>query len=376
MYYLIKVRSVRESNTQGELMVNEKEIIEFAKSIGVDLVRFTDAQLLNGIEENFLQRKKNNQISELGPNRLADKINPNNILESCKSIVVIGVQYPLTQYKTINNFGHMSSAGIGTDYHQILWSYLEKIVDYINKNTEESIEYKICVDTCSLSDREIAYQSGIGYYGKNNFIINEAFGSAINIGYILINQYFKKNSTTIEEKCGTCDICMKACPGEAIESDDFEVNQCISQLTQRKGELSYRERELIGKNIYGCDICQRVCPKNKFIENYTTEASTIDLFKLIQLSNKAFKSKYKNRGFSWRGNAVIKRNAIIALGNEELKENYDKLLFLLKHPSMSIQKCTLWALYHSNKKRFLDINLLNKELAIEKKKILAYYKKS
>lgn len=376
MYYLNEVEGVRGSRTQGGPMVTKKEISEFAKSIGIDLIRFTDEQLLSGIEERFNRRKKNNRISELGSNDLSDKINPKKMLENCKSIITIGVPYNLTRYNLLKGYGHMSSGGIGKDYHKVLWSYLEAISEYIKKHTEEVIEYKICVDTCPLSDREIAYQSGMGYYGKNNFIINEEYGSAINIGYILINQDFKKNNIKINDQCGTCEICIKACPGQAIGSNTFKLNHCISQLTQRKSELSYSERELIGKNIYGCDICQRVCPKNKKINNYTAEESSIDLIELIHLSNKEFKMKYNDRGFSWRGNAVIKRNAIIALGNEKSKGNFNTLSFLLKHPSMAIQKYTLWALYHSDSDKFKEINISNQALAIEKKRILEYYKKS
>lgn len=376
MYYLIEVGGVRDSRTQGGLIMTAEEIKAFAKEIGIDLINFTDGSLLKGIEEKFLKRKSNNQISELGPKSLEEKSNPNKLLESCKSIITIGVAYQLTEDQRSNKYGHMSSGGIGIDYHKILWSYLEKIVEYIEKNTEEEINYKICVDTCPLSDREIAYQSGLGYYGKNNFIINDKFGSAINIGYILIDKFFKVEPKKVADQCGTCTICMAACPGNAILDDGLEINRCIAQLTQTKKELSYFQRELIDKNIYGCDICQRVCPKNKDISNYSFKESRIDLIDLIHLSNKAFKSKFKDRGFSWRGNSVIKRNAIIALGNEQLNENFDALIFLLDHPSTSIKKYALWALYRSDAKRFININLSNNDLAIEKKRILEYYKKS
>ncbi|HKL42204.1 MAG TPA: tRNA epoxyqueuosine(34) reductase QueG [Clostridia bacterium] len=352
-----------------------EEIKIFAKTIGVDLIGFTDASPLKGIEEKFLKRKLNNQISELGPNSLEEKTSPIRMLDSCKSIITIGIPYELTDYQKANKYGHMSSGGIGTDYHKILWSSLEKIVEYIEKNSKEKINYKICVDTCPLSDRAIAFSSGIGYYGKNNFIISKKYGSAINIGYILIDKVFLKAKDIMKNQCGTCTLCIDSCPGQAIVADGFEINQCISQLTQTKKELSYFQRELMDKNIYGCDICQRVCPKNADVSTHNTEQSQIDLIDLIHLSNSDFKNKFKDRGFSWRGNSVIKRNAIIALGNEQVKENYDELLFLLDHPSVTLKKYTLWALYKSDKKRFNRIDITNKDLAIEKERILEYYKK-
>jgi len=357
-------------------MVTKKEIRVFAKTIEIDLIGFTNAELLMGIEEKFKKRKFNNQLSELGPSRLEDKYNPLKLFESCKSIIAIGVPYQLTRNERVNKYGHVSSAGIGIDYHKILWAKLEKIIEYIKENLDAKVDYKICVDTCPLSDREIAYKSGLGYYGKNNFIISDQFGSAINIGYILIDKIFPEATESITDQCGGCTLCMAACPGGAILSDGFHMNQCIAQLTQTKNELSYAQRELMGKNIYGCDICQRVCPKNSDVPSYSAEEATIDLIELIHLSNSEFKNKYKDRGFSWRGNSVIKRNAIIALGNEKLKENYDQLLFLLNHPSLIIRRYTLWALFHSDQKRLNELKLSNNDLAIEKKRILEYYKKS
>lgn len=376
MYYLIEVGGVRDSRTQGGPIMTAEEIKVFANKIGIDLIGFTDAKPLNGIKDEFLERKVNNQISELGPKSLEEKSNPTKLLEGCKSIVTIGIPYQLTNYERTKKYGHMSSGGIGIDYHKILWSYLEKIVEYIEKNIKEKINYKICVDTCPLSDREIAYKSGLGYYGKNNFIISHKFGSAINIGYILIDKVFYEETNKVADQCGPCTLCMQECPGQAILENGFEVNQCIAQLTQTRNELTYFQRELIDKNIYGCDICQRICPKNKNISSYSIKESQIDLIDLIHLSNSEFKNKFKDKGFSWRGNSVIKRNAIIALGNEELKGNFDVLIFLLDHPSLTIKKYALWALYKSDAKRFIQLDLSNDDLAIEKERILEYYKKS
>lgn len=376
MYYLIEVGGVRDSRTQGGLIMTNEEIKLFANEIGIDLIGFTDAKPLKGIKDGFTKRKLNNQISELGPNSLEEKSNPTNLLKECKGIIAIGVPYQLTKYHRTLKHGHMSSGGIGIDYHKVLWSYLERIVEHIERNSKEKINYKICVDTCPLSDREIAYKSGLGYYGKNNFIISHKYGSAINIGYILIDQSFDEEVSKVSDQCGTCTICMHACPGKAILEDGFEINQCIAQLTQTKNELSYFQRELMDKNIYGCDICQRVCPKNKNVSSHSLKASQIDLIELIHLTNREFKEKFKDNGFSWRGNSVIKRNAIIALGNEKIKENFDVLFFLLDHPSLTIRKYVLWALYRSDANRFVEVNFSNKDLAIEKKRILEYYKKS
>ena len=132
---------------------------------------------------------------------------------------------------------------------------------------------------------------------------------------------------------------------------------------------------MINDRIYGCDICQKICPKNIKVNYETIVDSSIDLFDLISLSNREFKEKYENSAFFWRGNNVIKRNAIIALGNYKNENFFDDIKLLLKHQSDTIREYALWALFKSDSKRFLNIFGLDEKLMIEKSKIVMYYSK-
>lgn len=352
-----------------------KDIItKYANEIGIDLIGFTDNKEMNEIKDRIESRIEDSYISKFDSFEIENKINPNLYLEDCESIIVVGVPYKFANKSILENSGRLSSIAIGEDYHKNIKEKLLKLVDFIKLEFND-INYKICIDTCDLADRQVAYKAGIGFYGKNNFIISNKYGSAINIGYILLNKKIKSINKLISDSCGKCQLCINSCPTNALSERILNVNKCISELTQLKRNLTYIERELVGHNIYGCDICQNVCPKNSEVKFDTVENSSIDLIELISLSNKEFKSKFSDRAFYWRGNSIIKRNAIIAIGNYNNPVFFDELKFLLKHQSDSIKKYALWALFKSDKKRFLDIDILNKKLLKEKDKIIKYYLK-
>ena len=372
IYYLDEERSVRFWRTQGAGMNYKKEIIEYANKINIDLIRFTDGNELFEIKDIIKNRIDNDYISEFDSRDIKRKINSKLYLEDVKSIIVIAKKYKFSNNTILENYGRLSSIAIGIDYHIEITNKLNELVDFI-KTLYEDINYKICVDTCDLADRQIAYKAGIGEYGKNNFIISKEFGSALNIGYIIIDKFFEPDSLMEPIGCKSCTLCIDACPTGALTKNGLNAKKCISELTQTKRLLTYSERELIDNRIYGCDICQKVCPKNNDAEYETVENSSINLFDLMNLTNKEFKNKFSDKAFFWRGNNTIKRNAIIAIGNQKKIKNFDKLIYLLEHQSETIRIYALWALYKSDSLRFLNINLNDEKLNEERKRIINYY---
>ncbi len=220
--------------------------------------------------------------------------------------------------------GNISLSAIGTDYHVQLKAILESLTKTICSNYKQA-EAKFFVDNGPLVERELAVKAGLGFAGKNRNVITQAFGSFFFIGYILTNAVLPYSSNkNLGLSCGNCNLCIKACPGNALCEQAFNVERCASYLTQKKGELTDEQKRIMGNKIYGCDICQIVCPFNKAVikncKHTTIEITDIEqanplLCNIKNMTNKQFKERFSNTALFWRGASVIRRNAQIAIEN-------------------------------------------------------------
>lgn len=326
-------------------------IIDKSIEVGIDICRFTDCQPLINLEEYLNYRIENNISTSFEESDLMKRIDPKCTLESCRSIIVVAMSYnvDLQGKPEYRLKGRLSRSSWGIDYHKVLSERIESLIEEIK--SQKDFQYKYFVDTGPLIDRELAKKSGIGYYGKNSSIINDDYGSFIFIGYILTDLDIEKDSP-VSEKCGDCTLCLRACPTGALE-DAYRLNpkKCISYLTQTKENIPSNYRDKMGIKIYGCDTCQNVCPKNKGIKKSLNDDfipkenhGYISIEELLNISNKAFKRKYGHISGSWRGKKVLKRNAIIALGNMGDIKNLPLLIQQLKDPDPMIVEYSEWAI--------------------------------
>lgn len=327
-------------------------ILDKAKELGIDIIGFTDCSPLVDIQDYLLEKKKENKYTEFEEKDLAKRIDPRLTLESCRSIIVLGISYNV-DYKPregVRLKGNLSRSSWGIDYHRILKNKTEALIEEIEK--EVDFQYRYFVDTGPLVDRELAKKAGIGYYGKNCSIINTEYGSFIFIAYILTDLDIENRTEYIEQECGDCTLCIRACPTNALE-EPYRLNpkRCVSYLTQTKDIISEELRHKMGARIYGCDTCQMVCPKNKGIKRSTHKdfiplqtKGVVDIEELFHMSNREFKEKYGHMAGSWRGKNTLKRNAIIALGNIKDKESLYLLEEELKRGNESLKEYILWAI--------------------------------
>lgn len=327
-------------------------IINKSKELNIDIIGFTDAEPLLRIKDYLKYRKDNSIATEFEEKDLEKRINPKLTMPNCNSIIVIGMSYNVDynekcDYKVR---GILSKSTWGIDYHRVLKTKLEELIIEIKKKID--FEYKYFVDTGPLVDRELAYKAGIGYYGKNNSIINDKYGSFIFLGYILSDIKINSIDVPLESKCEDCDLCLRACPTDALEGNfRFNTKKCISYLTQTKDNIDYELRRKMGIKIYGCDTCQKVCPKNKTIE-YSSHNEFIphvtkgyvDIEELLKMSNKEFKQKYGDMAGSWRGRNTLKRNALIALGNIKNIENRELINIVSKEENPFLKEYITYAL--------------------------------
>lgn len=207
----------------------------------------------------------------------------------------------------------------GTDYHLVINEYLEKLIEKLQKKNTSAQFSKHC-DTSPLADRYMAYLAGLGFYGKNNCFISPKWGSYVVIGTILTTLELKPN-TPLNQSCMGCNRCITACLGQCLGHEEFKYNTCKSYLTQKKGKLTDQEQHIIAKTplLFGCDVCQEVCPHNQGIPTtpileFQQIEPHIDINELEMLTNKEFKAKYGHRAFSWRGKKILLRNQEIIEG--------------------------------------------------------------
>ena len=200
-----------------------------------------------------------------------------------------------------------------TDYHLIINEYLERLIERL-QIIDDSAQFSIHCDTSPLADRYMAYLAGLGFYGKNNCFISPKWGSYVVIGTILTTLELEPNAP-LEQSCMGCNRCITACLGQCLGHDDFKYNTCKSFLTQKKGELTDEEENILAKTplVFGCDVCQEVCPHNKDIPTtpipeFQQIEPYVNIDELEALTNKEFKAKYGRRAFSWRGKKILMRN--------------------------------------------------------------------
>ena len=268
-------------------------IIEKSKELAIDIIGFTNAEPLNDIKGYLEYRRDNNINTEFEEADIDLRIDPNLTLPDCKSIIVLAMSYNVDYKKDKSDIieGSLSRSSWGRDYHNVLKEKIEELSYELSK--EIDFNYRCFVDTGPLVDRELAKKAGIGYYGKNCSIINKEYGSFIFIGYILTDLDIDTQEE-LEDNCGDCNLCIKACPTGALNGD-YTMNPriCISYLTQTKEIIAEELLEKMGNKIYCCDTCQLVCPKNKgvkksrhieFIPENTS--GIIDIEELLSMSNR------------------------------------------------------------------------------------------
>ena len=226
-----------------------------------------------------------------------------------KSAIVCLFPY-YVEHKDPSNLSRYTWA---TDYHLVINEYLKKLIEKLQiMNTDA--QFSIHCDTSPLADRYMAYLAGLGFYGKNNCFISPKWGSYVVIGTILTTLELEPD-TPLTQSCMGCNRCITACLGQCLGHDEFKFDTCKSYLTQKKGELTSEEEHIIAKTplVFGCDVCQEVCPHNKDIPTtpipeFQSVEPYIDIDELDSLTNKEFKAKYGPRAFSWRGKKILMRN--------------------------------------------------------------------
>ena len=256
------------------------------------------------------------------------RIDPHEIFPQARSVVVVALNYftPHAHQQSPGS-GKVSRYAWGDDYHDIVKEKLLSLLSWIREQ-EPGVEGKVCVDIQPTMDKAWAVRAGLGWLGKHSNVITPEHGSWVFIGELLLNLDLEHDVQRVEDHCGTCTLCIDACPPAAItEPYVVDSNKCISYATieLRAMELP-AEMDLAGW-LYGCDICQDVCPWNRF-EQPSSETRfapregnvDVELEEIMELTPESYAARYRGSAMKRAKLAGLQRNAQALTG---LQDSHD-----------------------------------------------------
>lgn len=298
-------------------MTFSEEIKQCAFSLGFDacgICRATDS----GEEERYMQwlAENGNVGMEYMARNIDKRLDPRLLVEGAKSVISIALNY-YPHEKLPEEVPQFAYYAYGKDYHDVVRGKLSLLFEFI-KSRYPDVTGRYFSDSAPVLERFWASQAGLGFIGKNTLLIIPGKGSYFFLGELIIDMELDYDSP-IFRNCGKCRRCLDACPTGAIERPHYlNANKCISyQTIENKGEISHTVLPLLSNNVYGCDICQKVCPWNRYAWPHTTpgfipsdEFLSLDLKKLIEMDEEDYrrifcKSAVKRAKFSG-----LKRNMV------------------------------------------------------------------
>ncbi|HMA19906.1 MAG TPA: tRNA epoxyqueuosine(34) reductase QueG [Gemmatimonadaceae bacterium] len=268
------------------------------------------------------------------------------------SAIVVGLNYGGTTPS-----GPIARYARGDDYHEIMWGMLDTLHAWIDDHLGFATRGRSYVDTAPILERDLARRAGLGWQAKNTNLINPSIGSFFFIGSLFIDLDLDPDTPFEADRCGTCTRCIEACPTAAIvEPRVLDATRCISYLTiETKGAIPLELREGIGDRLYGCDVCQDVCPWNvSFAKELSSEslkprdwlegdARTIAR-SILAMDEDAFRETFKGSAMKRAKLRGLKRDAAVVLGNVGTSEDVDVLVRALEDREPLVHEHAAWAI--------------------------------
>ncbi len=255
----------------------------------------------------------------------------------------------------------------GEDYHDVIGKKLKTLHRWLNDFVGNEVEARLYVDTGPILERELAQMAGIGWFGKNTMLINPRTGSFFFLGVLLMDLDISPDQSFSKDHCGSCKDCLDSCPTGALLGRDsngapvMDARKCISYLTiEHKGSIPCELRPKLGNRVYGCDICQDVCPWNKKFSTSTSESAfktgeeldgpdLLDLGQeLVKMDEADFQTKYRKSPINRTKRKGLLRNVCVAMGNWGSSECIPVLQRALDDPESVVREHAAWALEQIN----------------------------
>ncbi len=249
------------------------------------------------------------------------RADPREIMPECKSILVLATPYSPPSTGMQANEARVASYAWGADYHDVLPERMKSLVQFIEEQVGSPVKNRWYTDTGPILERDLAQRAGIGWIGKNTCLIHPRHGSYFLLSEILLDLDLEPDSPFVTDHCGTCTRCIDACPTDCILPDrTIDATRCISYLTiELKEEIPVALRDKIGNWVFGCDICQMVCPWNRFAEEgdpaFGDDNPAEQLTGELSISAQEFNQRFKGTPVKRAKRRGYLRNVAVALGN-------------------------------------------------------------
>ena len=280
------------------------------------------------------------------------------VLPSAQTVIALATVYNVDRpYSTEHadaDYAPISRYAWGADYHHVVGERTEQLLDWMRRTGGDPFEARAYVDTGPVQERVYAQRAGIGWIGKNTCLINRELGSWLFLSEIICSLRLAPDAPALDQ-CGSCTLCLEACPtGAIVEPWVLDATRCVSYLTiELRGEIPEDDRADVGAHVYGCDVCQDVCPWNAQAATSDDPAwlpdaaldgvSTADLWRL---SDDALRPIVKRSAMARAGLRRLRRNTAVALGNAESRASSEVLSERLDDPSRAdpmVAAHTAWA---------------------------------
>jgi epoxyqueuosine reductase len=290
------------------------------------------------------------------------RADPRLIMPECRSILVLAIPYSAPEGGLAGTEraggplrGRIAAYALGDDYHLLLPGRLKEIVHFIEQKVGRPVANRWYMDTGPILERDLAQRAGLGWIGKNTCLINPKIGSYFLLAEILLDLDLEPDHAFNTDRCGTCRRCIEACPTGCILPDrTLDAGRCISYLTiEHRGEIAPELRGLLGNWIFGCDVCQVVCPWNRFAPTEGDAAfapqkgsDSRDLAQDLAISAEAFGERFSRSPVRRARQAGYRRNVAIALGNVAGPEAIDALQKAVDEGDSLVAQHAAWGIGH------------------------------
>jgi len=331
-----------------------------AHEVGFDLVAVTDAASFDADRETAIRRIDDGLMDGLPwftKARVARGTNPDELLPGARSIISLGLNYyPGAPDTASEGSGLVARYAQARDYHRVMKRRMRRLVIALSEHlalqpADAELTARWYVDDGPMLDRAAAARAGLGWFGKNGNILNPTYGSWLLLGQIITNLKLEPDAP-LAKTCGQCARCIPACPTDAIVAPYVVDNRrCISYLTiEHRGAIPRDLRSAMGTWVFGCDICQEVCPVNRKAKATSDpnfgrrDLTTLDLIELLDMDETQFRQRFAGTPLMRAKRVGMQRNACVALGNLGDATAAPALARALASGDPLVQRHAAWAL--------------------------------